>query len=203
MTSSFRRTFLALVALLPLAAGLSPAEAQDSSAGSFVRTLGDRLVSIVNAPGSPASKRSALQPVIDQNIAVDDIAMFCIGRFSRNASASQLTEYRTLFHSVLLNSIVGNLGSYHGVRFTVGASSPAPDGTHVETTIYRPSEAPTPVQWVITDEGGSPKVVDVVAEGTSLRQTQRGDYTSYLTRHNGDFAALLSALQRQIARDAG
>ncbi len=202
MTVTFRRTFLALAALLPFAAAF-PSRAQDSGASGFVRTLGDRLVAIVNAPGSPASKRSALQPVIDQNIAVDDIAIFCLGRFSRNATPAQLAEYTSLFHSVLLNSIIGNLGSYHGVRFTVGGSSTAPDGTHVETTIFRPSEAPTPVQWVISDQGGSPKVIDVVAEGTSLRQTQRGDYTSYLTRHNGDFAALLAALHRQISRDAG
>ncbi len=202
MTRLPRRTSLALAALIPLAFAIPPARAQGGGASGFVRTLGDQLVAIVNAPGSPASKRTALRPVIDQNIAVDDIAMFCLGRFSRNASPAQLAEYKSLFHSVLLNSIVGNLGSYNGVRFTVGGSSTAPDGTHVETTIYRPSEAPTPVEWVIAGQGGSNLVIDVVAEGTSLRQTQRGDYTSYLTRHNGDFAALLAALQRQIARDS-
>ncbi len=197
--TTFRRTLLAFGATLVMTASGVAARAAGDGAADFVRSLGGQLVAVVNAPGSPASKRSALQPIIDDNIAVDDIALFCLGRFSRSASPAQLADYQSLFHSVLLNSIVGNLGDYHGVRFTVGGTSADPDGTHVETTIYRPGEAPTPVEWVISDHGG-PKVIDVVAEGTSLRQTQRGDYTSYLTRHNGDFAALLAALHRQIDR---
>ncbi len=202
MIAPLRRTLLVLASSLTIALTCGLARAQTSGAAGFVRTLGGQLVAIVNAPGSPASKRGELQPVLDQNVAVDQIAVFCLGRFSRMATPAQLDEYKTLFHSVLLNSIVGNLGDYHGVRFTVGGATSAPDGTHVETTIYRPGEAPAPVEWVIADQGGSPKVIDVVAEGTSLRLTQRGDYTSYLTRHNGDFAALLAALRRQVARDA-
>ena len=200
MIRTVRRSVLALVAGLPaLLASVGAAAQSTGDAASFVRTLGGHLVAVVNAPGSPASKRSALQPIIDDNVAVDDIALFCVGRFARQATPSQLSAYQHLFHAVLLNSIVGNLGDYNGVRFTVGNATAQPDGTHVDTTIYRPGEAPAAVEWVIVDHGG-PKVVDVVAEGTSLRQTQRGDYTSYLSRHNGDFAALLAALQRQVAR---
>ena len=201
MIRFLRRTLLVLVAGAPAIAAGSGARAQVNPAG-FVRDLGTKLVAIVNAPGSPASKRGALQPVIDGNVAVDDIALFCLGRFSRAATPAQLADYETLFHSVLLNAIIGNLGDYHGVRFAVGGTTTQPDGAHVETTIYRQGEAPAAVEWVIAGAPGD-KVIDVVAEGTSLRQTQRGDYTSYLSRHNGDFSALLAALHRQVARNAG
>jgi phospholipid transport system substrate-binding protein len=39
----------------------------------------------------------------------------------------------------------------------------------------------------------------VVAEGTSLRLTQRSDYTSFLSQHNGDVGALIAALKRQTS----
>ena len=48
--------------------------------------------------------------------------------------------------------------------------------------------------------GGGPKIVDVVAEGTSLRLTQRDDYASYLARNNDSVQALIDALKRQVGQ---
>jgi phospholipid transport system substrate-binding protein len=43
-------------------------------------------------------------------------------------------------------------------------------------------------------------VVDVIAEGTSLRLTQRSEYSSVIQRNNGSIAALLQAMRGQIAQ---
>ncbi len=197
-----RRRCLGLAAAATLfSLPLAGARAQSGGAAEFVRTLGGQLVDVVNAPGAAASKRGQLQPILDQNIAVDQIAIFCLGRYVRVATPAERQEYVSLFHSVLLNSILGHLGGYRGVRFTVGDSSRQPDGEHVGTTIYRPNEEPAQVDWVINQVGGGRKVVDVVAEGTSLRTTQRGDYLAYLDRHGGSVEALIDALKRQIARE--
>jgi phospholipid transport system substrate-binding protein len=37
----------------------------------------------------------------------------------------------------------------------------------------------------------------VVAEGTSLRLTQRSDYASYLSRNNNNVQALIDAMRQQ------
>jgi phospholipid transport system substrate-binding protein len=47
--------------------------------------------------------------------------------------------------------------------------------------------------------GGSPKIVDVVAEGTSLRLTQRSDYASYLSQHGNNVDALIAAMKAQLS----
>ncbi len=197
-----RRNCLGLAAAATMfSLPLASARAQASGAAEFVRTLGSQLVEVVNAPGPASSKRTRLQPILDQNIAVDRIAIFCLGRYVQTATPAQRQQYVSLFHNVLLNSILGHLGGYRGVRFTVGGSSRLPDGDHVQTTIFRPNEEPANVDWVINEVGGGPKVIDVVAEGTSLRTTQRGDYISYLDRHGGNVEALIDALRRQIARE--
>ena len=198
-----RRRCLGLAAsasflFLPLGAAFAQAQA----AAEFVRNLGSQLVQVVNEPGDASSKREQLRPILDQNIAVDQIALFCLGRYQRDATPAQLADYEQLFHNVLLNSILGHLGSYRGVRFEMGQTSEQPDGAHVETTIYRPNEEPAMVDWVISQAGGHRQVIDVVAEGTSLRTTQRGDYTSYLDRHAGSIEALLMALKRQVAKQS-
>ena len=198
MTRS-RRRFLHLVAATAALLGLPAAGYAQAGPTALVQGIGTQLVQIVNAPGGAEGKTSRLQPVIDGNIAVDGIARFALGHYWTNANPAQQAEYLRLFHSVLLRSIVSHLGSYRGVSFTMGNTTPAADGTLVETVINRPNEQPITVQWVVSDG----KVIDVVAEGASLRNTQRADYTSYLARHNGDVGALNAALQRQVAQNAG
>jgi len=43
--------------------------------------------------------------------------------------------------------------------------------------------APIAQEWVISDPDSNPEIVDVIAEGTSFRLTQRSDYASFLA-HN-------------------
>ncbi len=69
----------------------------------------------------------------------------------------------------------------------------------MNTTVERPNNPPTQVDWIISEASGNPKIVDVVAEGTSLRLTQRSDYASYLHQNNGSVAALIEAMRHQVA----
>jgi phospholipid transport system substrate-binding protein len=199
-----RRRFLgatAALAVLGLATtvlGTRPAFAQGSGADTFVRNFADELLAIVNGQQSTAAKRAALQPVIDQNVDVATIARFCLGRFWNSATPAQQAQYTQLFHQVLLNNISGHLGEYRGVKFTMTGSHSQGADVLVGTIITRPNEPDANVQWVVSTSSGSPKVVDVVAEGTSLRLTQRQDYASYLGRHGNDIDKLLAALQRQL-----
>ena len=70
----------------------------------------------------------------------------------------------------------------------------------VSTTVVRPNNPPTAVDWIIANPTTSPKIIDVVAEGTSLRLTQRQDYASYLTHNNNNVDALIAAMKNQISQ---
>ena len=56
------------------------------------------------------------------------------------------------------------------------------------------------MEWIISEATGSPKIVDVVAEGTSLRLTQRSDYAAFLARNNNNVQALIDAMRHQISQ---
>ncbi len=195
-----RRTFLSLTAAC-LAVLASPGvQAQTpEQASAFVQNLGNQLVGIVDGPGSTEQKNAALTRVIDSYVDVPGVARFCLGRFWRMATPQQQREYETLFRRVLIISITSKIGEYQGVRFTVGRTTPRPEGQVVATTIARPSKPSAEVDWVVRDVGGNPKVVDVVAEGTSLRLTQRDDYASFIVAHNDSVQALIDALHRQAS----
>jgi phospholipid transport system substrate-binding protein len=70
----------------------------------------------------------------------------------------------------------------------------------VSTTVTRPGQSPADVQWVVDTVGGKPRIVDVVVEGTSLRITERSDYSSVINDNGGQVSALLDAMKKQIAR---
>ncbi len=200
-----RRIFLLLTAasLLPVAGRLvHPALAQSSGgqASDFVKGIGERLVGVVNGPGSDREKRAKLTQIIDSGVDVDGVARFCLGRFWRNASPEQQKRYTELFHQVLVNNITSKLGEYQGVRFTMGRAQQRDDTDVVSTVVERPNNPPTNVDWIISHPAGGPKIIDVIAEGTSLRLTQRSDYAAYLSRNNNNIDSLINAMRQQIAQ---
>ncbi|MBV9656187.1 MAG: ABC transporter substrate-binding protein [Acetobacteraceae bacterium] len=169
------------------------------AAPAFVKQTADQLVEIVNGPGTPQEKRPRLLKVIDSAVDVEGIARFCLGAFWQRATPEQQREYIELFHDVLLNNITGKLGDYRGVAFTMGRTTPRGETDAVNTLVTRPNAQPANVDWIVSNAASNPKVVDVVAEGTSLRLTQRSDYASYLHRNNNSVAALIEAMRHQVA----
>ena len=132
---------------------------------------------------------------------MDGVARFCLGRFWRQASPPQQQRFVMLFHQALVSNIVAKLGEYRGVKFTVGRSRQEDEDEIVSSVVERPNNPPTNVDWVIEQPETSPRIIDVIAEGTSLRLTQRQDYASYLTRNNNDVNALISAMSHQAAQN--
>jgi phospholipid transport system substrate-binding protein len=196
-----RRHFLLYAAISSAALAAPRVFAQGADkAAAFVKTTGDKLVSVVNGPGAAAEKRTAMSQIINSAVDVDGVGQFCLGRYWRQASAQQQKEYLQLFHEVLVTNITSKLGEYKGVNFVMGRSRPQDDQTIVSTTVNRPNNPPTAVDWVIANPNSNPKIIDVVAEGTSLRLTQRSDYASYLVHNNNNLDALIAAMKRQVGQ---
>ncbi len=176
-----------------------PAFAQaGGGATKFVESFGSQLIGVVNGPGDLTEKQTALQPLIDHAVDVNGIALFCLGRFAHTATPAQTTEFTRLFHAVLVKNISSRIGDYKGVTFRTTNTTQRGGEALVGTLVQRPNNAPNNVQWVVTEVDGAPKIVDVVAEGTSLRLTQRSDYASFLSQHGNNVDVLLAAMKRQV-----
>ena len=192
-------TYSAATALLATTSWTAAWAQSASDPTAFVVQLGDALVAIVNGPGTYEDKKRRLGPLIEQAVDVDNIARFCLGRFWRTASPGQQQQFNQLFHQVLLNNITGKLGQFEGVTFKPTTTTQRDGDSLVGTTIHRPNQQPNNVQWVVSTATGRPKIIDVIAEGTSLRLTQRSDYAAYISRNNNDVDALISAMRHQVA----
>jgi phospholipid transport system substrate-binding protein len=200
MTSLDRRSLLGSIAILTLA---GPAVAQDTSrAAAFIQTTGQDLVAAVNDTRSDlATRRQKVAAVLRRSVDIEGVGRFILGRWWRQASAQERQDYMKLFEETLIRNLSARFGEYQGVRFSLGRSQQrTEDDVLVNTIIERPNSAPFSLDWRVAEVGGQPKVVDVIAEGTSLRLTQRSEYSSVIQRNNGSIAALLQAMQGQIAQ---
>lgn len=197
-----RRHLLALAgaAAMPLAAH---AQGTEAAATAFIQRTGEALVAAINSGAPVAQKRQQLARIIEGAVDIEGVARFCLGRFWRQATPDQQKTYLALFHDFLVLNISVKLGDYQGVKFTILKTSTDTDGNQVVLTrIERPNNAPASVAWPVVNAATTPRIVDVIAEGTSLRITQRSDYAAFLQSNGNNIDALLNAIRQQTTRPA-
>lgn len=195
------RRLLLLTAVLTLAFQAPTRAADLPAAGAFIKQAGSDLTTVVGDVSSPAEKKRRLQPFLDRVADVPEIARFCLGRYWNRATPEQQQEYLGISHQVMLNSIISHMGDYKQARINVILGKPElRDGLiNVPTRIERENNPTANVTWVVREDGPTFRIVDLIAEGTSMRLTVRNDYNSFLNSHGGDVSALLQALRSQVA----
>lgn len=198
----FRRFILGAAASLPILAvmaGAAQAVTTDQ-AKSFIADSGDKLVAIVNGSGSTSQKSGQLRDLVNQIVAVDQVGDYVLGRYNNVATTAQKQQFQTLFHQLISYNITYQIKAYQGVTFTVNSATQQGNNALVDTTVTAPGKAPADVGWVVEDDAGQPKIIDVIVAGTSLRITTRNDYAGVITDNGGQVSALLTAMQGQIAK---
>ncbi|WP_369413577.1 MlaC/ttg2D family ABC transporter substrate-binding protein [Caldovatus aquaticus] len=196
------------------AAGLPPrgawAQAMDiARATAFIQQTGNQLVAAINDPNlTLPQRRQRVADILRRAVDIEGVGRFILGRYARQATPEQLAEYMRLFEEVIIRNLSARFGEYQGVRFSLGRSQQrTEDDVLVTTIIERPNTQPFTLDWRVSEVGGQPKVVDVIAEGTSLRLTTRSEYAAVIQRNGGSIDALLAAMRNQIqqlaAREQG
>jgi phospholipid transport system substrate-binding protein len=205
-----RRLLLGGLAASGMAAPSARAQQTDiARATAFIQATGEELVAAMNATNAPvAQRRERVAQILRRAVDVDGVGRFILGRWWRNATAEQQQEYLQLFEQVLIRNLSARFGEYQGVRFSLGRTQArTEEDALVSTLVERPGNPAFGLDWRVAEVGGQPKVVDVIAEGTSLRLTTRSEYSSVISRNGGNVAALLAAMRQQIqtlaAREEG
>ena len=184
-------------------AGLAstPVRAQQmdiTRATAFVDRAGQDLVNAINDPRlNQTQRRDKVGSVLRSAIDIEGTGRFILGRYVRQA----LQDYLKLFDEIIIRNLSARFGEYRGVKFSLGRSQQrTEEDALVSTLIERPSNPSFTLDWRVAEINGQPKVVDVIAEGTSLRLTTRSEYAAVIQRNSGRVASLLDAMRGQIAQ---
>ena len=203
-----RRLLLAGLVVL----GAAPAHAQQmdiNRATAFVDKAGQELVNAINDPRlNQTQRRDKVANILRVAIDIEGTGRFILGRYVRQASPAELQDYLKLFDEIIIRNLSARFGEYRGVKFSLGRSQQrTEEDALVSTLVERPNTPPFTLDWRVAEINGQPRVVDVIAEGTSLRLTTRSEYSAVIQRNGGRVAALLDAMRGQItqlaAREGG
>ncbi len=178
------------------------AEIDAARATAFVQAAGNELVAAINDPRLDLStRRDRVAATLRRTIDIEGTGRFILGRYVRQASPAELAEYNRLFDDIIVRNLSARFGEYRGVRFTLGRSQQrTEEDVLVSTIVERPNTAAFSLDWRVSEIDGQPRVVDVIAEGTSLRLTTRSEYSAVIQRNGGRVASLLEAMRNQIAQ---
>lgn len=199
VTTARRPLLAALFLLGPLAS--ASAQMDTGRAASFIQTTGQELVAVLNSNAPVEARRDRVAAILRRAVDIEGTGRFVLGRWWRAATPAEQQEYIRLFEQTLIRNLASRFGEYQGVRFDLGRTQQrTEDDALVTTIVERPGSPAFTLDWRVADIGGQPKIVDLVAEGTSLRLTQRSEYSSVVQRGGNQVSALLAAMRQQLAR---
>lgn len=181
--------------------------AEDANAVAFIRQVGNDVPGVLANATTVEQRRQRLLPFIARVVDVDATARFCLGRYWNRATAAQQQALTTLFLSVLVNEIALWTGdSTNPAIPTTVSLQPAvtqAGRTYVPTVVRVGPAPPANIDWVVDMHAAPPKILDVTAEGLSLRETLRSDFVSYLNRHDGNIDGLIGVLRERAQSQSG
>jgi phospholipid transport system substrate-binding protein len=171
-------------------------------ATAFVDRAGQDLVNAINDPRlNQTQRRDKVGGILRSAIDIEGTGRFILGRYVRQASPAELQDYLKLFDEIIIRNLSARFGEYRGVKFSLGRSQQrTEEDALVSTLVERPNSPAFTLDWRVAEINGQPKVVDVIAEGTSLRLTTRSEYAAVIQRNSGRVASLLDAMRGQIAQ---
>lgn len=182
--------------VLAAAAGANGPDA----AAAFIEARGTALKQVLDSDAPLPEKRARMAEILREAVDVQGVAQFVLGRYWRTASEAERKEYLELFEATLIRNLSARFGELRGLKFAVTRSQPrGEEGVLVTTMVEQPGQAPVQLDWLVSFASGRPLVVDLVAEGTSLRITQRSEYSAVIQRGGGRIGALLDAMRRQLS----
>jgi phospholipid transport system substrate-binding protein len=198
---------LALFGVVAVAGTPARAANADPAAEKWVTDVSTQAIQIISDKSlSKQSREAAFGKLLDDNADMQRIAAFCLGQYLRTPTAEQKDEYVKLFNNFVVKVYVTRLSDYHDEKLVItGSQSKGSNQALVTSQInFTNGREPIQITWWLLKKDGGYKLFDVNVVGIWLAQEQRSSFTSVINNHNGDFAALLDHLRKQIAdADAG
>ena len=124
------------------------------------------------------------------------IAASVLGPPWRSASASQKQAFVAAFQSYLAHRYGKQFRDYQDARINVsGSRDGGKAGVLVQTTVVRPGQEDTDVDWQVSERSGSARVVNLVIEGVSMLANERAEVGAMLEAQRGSIDGLIGQLR--------
>jgi len=166
-------------------------------ARQFVDGVGKHVLDVLNGNGSKDQKQAQLRQMFSDNVDMDWMGQFVMGRGWQQATPDQRSRYMQAYKQYLLARYTTNFADYTGSKYTITDVKDEGDGqftVNMQIKTANQQQQDTLAGYRLRNAGnGQFKIVDIIIEGVSLITTQRSDFASVLQQKGVD--GLISAVE--------
>jgi phospholipid transport system substrate-binding protein len=149
----------------------------------IVQTAANEFLNVVKDGG----KRAAFAQLLERYVAVNDIALFALGKYRRKLSPAMRASYTRLAHSFFLNALTTHGSKVRGRAFVVTGSYK----DIVSGYIQHGNDRRTRLDWRIR----AGRITDLKVQGIWLALALREDFNRIIDRAGGDIGAIFTYLK--------
>lgn len=200
-----RNAFALLSVFALFVASLSPSfAATKEQAGAYVEALGNNAISILsNKNLSKEKKKQDIEKLFRENVDIQWIGKFVLGRFWRQISEEQKKNYLKEYETFLVRHYATRFTDYTSGSFTITGIRDDGDNEFFVNMQIKSDEAgeePIIVDYRVRHDKGTKNqfmIFDIIVEGVSMITTQRSEFNSVMTNKGIEY------LTSQLAKKSG
>lgn len=195
-----KKILVVLIFLLGMSCN-AKAEIDKNAAVDMVKSLtGQGIEQIVNSNASAEEKTRIFRKLFTENLDLDFIGKYVLGRYWRTANAHQRKEFINLYKDFNVKTWSKRFDEFKGKKFVFEGTSTAnnPNQIFVNTKVPMNEGAPVIVKWRVYDHKNQLKIIDIIIENVSLAQTARNEYASFIAKSPNGIDGLLEHLRSKV-----
>jgi len=187
----FRLAVLVVALCAPAAARANQASEQ------FIQDRAVKVLAILNSAAPIAQKRDGLTELVDENVGIERIAYYTLGKYRAEASAQDLDNYVEAFRDYLFAFYIKPAAGFSGITITVNGSTDVQGGkaSIVHTVAKTPGK--TNLDWYVLDNSS---IVDVEISGISAANLLRAQVTAVLSLNGGKVSGATELLRTLVGK---
>jgi phospholipid transport system substrate-binding protein len=172
-----------------------------ASPKSFIEKLTSDASQVLASGEDKSQKMIKLIELAEQNVDIEGIGLYTLGKFRKNLSENQISEYEALFRQYFLKSFSSRLSEYTDPKINVISENTINEKYTIVSSVLEADEKRPEVKidWrVYTINPEKLLVRDLIIEGLSLARTQREEFNSVIQNGDGDIRVLFKNLRNFI-----
>tara|TARA_B100000242_G_C42931742_1_gene432112 strand:+ start:267 stop:863 length:597 start_codon:yes stop_codon:yes gene_type:complete len=174
-----------------------------ADAKTFITNLTSDASKVLASEESKDQKMLKLIDLAEENVDIDGIGRYTLGKYRKQLSDAQLDEYKSLFRKYFLKSFSSRLSEYTDPKINVIKEEIINDKYTIVSSVLEADEKRPEIKidWrVYTINPEKPLVRDLIIEGLSLARTQREEFNSVIQNGDGNIEVLFSNLREFLEK---
>ncbi|MBR6356475.1 MAG: ABC transporter substrate-binding protein [Alphaproteobacteria bacterium] len=196
-----KKLFAILFSALFLTAHSASAAIDGNKAEAFIKNVTSQgIEQLVNADISQSERNARFTKLFNQDLDLDFIGKFVLGRYWRTASEAQRKEFIDVYRKLNIQTWSERFNEFKGKHFEFAGTekSQQDDQIFVVTQVPMQEGAPASVKWRVKETGGQMRIVDIIIENVSLALTARSEYTAFVQKAPDGVDGLIKNLKSKL-----